>query len=307
MAACSSIVAPPTQPVLPTLTTLPLPTTPTAIQPTDIPTLLPPGSSASGSPVPVDCSLVERLAPKSEITQRILAEFIDDYRRANPTEYMAFEEVISVDRMGGYILIMGAVTSEQRDAILVQEKDSEYTLVEWFIHTGPPLVSERILPDFFAEHAPQAPRELIGCADTSRFVDVPPAGEFAFDPRADCSPVESVPVDSEAGMAITGVLNEWYQTISEELVKVEAIQRQGNYYAVTTDFKVNPQPGLKGFFIVEETNGDYTVLYTIGGGPGAQTRLIFIRNLFAEVPDLPTELLNCLDVSLLFARLTPEP
>jgi hypothetical protein len=255
----------------------------------------------------MDCSTVERLDPESDEAQRIVVDFIADYRAANPTEYMAFENIWALDRLGDYILIQGNVTSEQRDALLVHEQAGEYTLVEHYIGVGRPLVSERMLPEFFAERAPQAPRELFECMDMTHFVQVPPVGEFTFDPQADCSQVESVPTQSETGAVVAAVLNDWYQAMSEELVRVEAIQRQNDYYAIITDFKVNPQPGLKGYFILKVTNGELEVLYTIGGGPGAATRSIFIRNLYAEVPELPSELLNCLDVSILFARLTPAP
>ena len=105
---------------------------------------------------------------------------------------------------------------------------------------------------------------------------------------------------------IAGALKDYYQGMEEELVDIHSIQRQGDYYAVLSGYQVNRQPGPPGFFVLKRTGEAMEPIFAIFGG-GVYTREMFIRNLNAEVPGLPPELLNCLDVSELFTRLTPAP
>ena len=92
----------------------------------------------------------------------------------------------------------------------------------------------------------------------------------------------------------------------DEPVDIVSIQRQGDYYAVQASYKVNRKPGPPDFFILKRSGGEVEVAFYTGGAR-AYTRSVFIRNLYAEVPDLPPELLDCLDLRWMFNLPTPTP
>jgi hypothetical protein len=125
-------------------------------------------------------------------------------------------------------------------------------------------------------------------------------------PAYDCSRVESIPTDGEEGRSIVGAIQAFYQMSEEEPVDIVSIQHQGDYYAVQAGYKVNRMPGPPDFFILNRSGGDVEVAFYIGGSK-AYTRSTFIRNLYAQVPDLPQELLNCLDLRGIFNLPTPTP
>src|SRR5574341_1427787 len=108
LAACAA----PITEVLPTPATSP--TVVSALAATVAPTSIPspfPSSTATPTPAPLptrvvtptyDCSIVERIPPDSPEAQRIVQEFVTNFKAQYPTEYMAFEELWAVDRMGKY-------------------------------------------------------------------------------------------------------------------------------------------------------------------------------------------------------------
>jgi hypothetical protein len=130
------------------------------------------GSPFTPSPEPkYDCTLIQHLAPDSPEAQQIVQEFLTNFQQDWPTEYMGFEQLWAVDRLGEYAVIQGIVTQEESDIIVVQQTQRGFVMVARY-------TSDKLLPglrhsdveEYLAAQLPDAPRELFHCLDLSRFL-----------------------------------------------------------------------------------------------------------------------------------------
>lgn len=118
-----------------------------------------------------DCNQVERLAPGSPEVLHILEEVLENFHRDLPTEYMGFEQVWSVDRLGEYAIIQGMVTPEESAILVVQLSERGFILVGRYAPSRPlPDLKNADVADYFRADLPGASPELFYCLDLSRFV-----------------------------------------------------------------------------------------------------------------------------------------
>lgn len=121
-----------------------------------------------------DCTQVERLSLDSPEAQLILEEFLENFHRDWPTEYMGFEQVWSVDRLGEYAVIQGMVTAEESDILLVQQTERGYFLVGRYAPSQTQSDLQRAeIAAYFGERVPEAPPELFYCLDFREFIGEP--------------------------------------------------------------------------------------------------------------------------------------
>jgi hypothetical protein len=283
--------------VAPTFIPSPFPS-PTA---TPMPALLP-----TGVVTPTyDCSVVERIPPDSPEAQRIVQEFVTNFKARYPTEYMAIEELWAVDRMGEYAAIQGLVTTEESDVFVVEQTLQGFQMVARLGVTVP-LRSRYVIPEYFVEQLPGVPPVLFYCLDVSRFVDDVPAQELDLERDYDCSLIEQVPVDSPRGQAVNqailAFMKDPHQPYRIRVGEVHSIARQGNYTMVQVSFVTNGRepPSL---LVFEETPQGYQTVAYYSGPTG--NRSGFLRQLYAEFPGLPVELLTCIDLRWFYSPLTP--
>jgi hypothetical protein len=117
------------------------------------------------------CTLVQRLSPDSPEAQQIVDEFIANYKQDFPTEYMAIEQLWAVDKLREYAAILGRVTQEENDIIIVRQTRRGYIMAARY-HTQMILPGLRYseIPKYFAAKLPEAPAALFYCLDLSRYV-----------------------------------------------------------------------------------------------------------------------------------------
>ncbi|HET7009197.1 MAG TPA: hypothetical protein VFI11_00355 [Anaerolineales bacterium] len=116
-----------------------------------------------------DCSMVDRVPPDSEAARQIVGQLLANFKVDWPTEYMALDPLWAVDRMGDYALLQGRVTDEAMVLVLAQVTSRGYVMVT--SHTvSNPGPSHSIIPDLLRAKAPDAPQELIYCADVGLFL-----------------------------------------------------------------------------------------------------------------------------------------
>jgi WD40 repeat protein len=255
-----------------------------------------------------DCSRVEHLSPDSAEAQKIVQEFVEDFKKQWPTEYMAMETLWAVDRLGEYAVILGGVTSDERDAIVVQQTPQGYQMVSRFIVTWG-VSSRYTIPEYFAEQLPGAPPELFYCMDLSRLVENAPAQELDLNREYNCSVLEDIQVDSPEGQDISHVMLDFQKSGASgspvELDEVRSIVRLEPYLAAQARFRVEGRPELPILFILEGSTGSYRVIGSFMGP--TLSRKSFLREVYADVPDVQPELLECLELDWFFARPTPTP
>ena len=253
-----------------------------------------------------DCSGVEHLPPDSAEAQKIVQEFVADFKAQWPTEYMAMETLWAVDKLDGYALVLGMVTSDEKDAIVLQQTTKGYKLVSRFIVTWG-VSSRYTIPEYFAEQLPSAPPELFYCMDVSRLVENAPAQELDLNREYNCSALETIPVDSAEGQAISQVILDFQKSGSAdfkvELEEVRSIVRLEPYLAAQAQFRVEGRLGPPILFILEGGTGSFKVIGSFMGP--TLSRKSFLREVYAEVPNVPPELLACLELDWFFAKPTP--
>jgi hypothetical protein len=128
---------------------------------------LPAGSSVAPA---YDCSKLHRLSPDSTEAGQVVSSVITNYKQDRPTEYLAIEQLWSVDLADDYAIIAGMVTQEETDLLIAQKTDRGYVLVARYIGQFPtPGVRHGDIPGYFALQLPQAPPGLFYCIDLSRF------------------------------------------------------------------------------------------------------------------------------------------
>ncbi|MGE5123388.1 MAG: hypothetical protein ACM3H7_02655 [Acidobacteriaceae bacterium] len=117
-----------------------------------------------------DCSSVQHYAPDSPEAQQVVESYLANFHQDWPTEYMAFEQLWSVDRMGEYVVIQGMVTQEEADIIIAHETERGLVLISRY-------TSHMVLPGnwhgdirgYLQSQLPAVPTELVSCLDLSHF------------------------------------------------------------------------------------------------------------------------------------------
>lgn len=95
-------------------------------------------SSLAPSPEPDptgDCSAVEHLPNDSVEAQQVLEEFIRNFKKERPTEYMGMAILDRVDRLGEWAVIQGSVSGDDGNILSVHRTSQGYQLVEDYLVT----------------------------------------------------------------------------------------------------------------------------------------------------------------------------
>ncbi len=142
-----------------------------------------------------DCSQVIHLAPGSLEAQSIVQQFLDNFHEESPTEYMEFELVWSVERLGEYAVIQGRVTDEENDLIVVQETGRGFAMLER--HTSHELLSgfpPADISGLLAKEMPGVPSGLFYCTDLSPFLGDAALQEpsLVTPPSPDTTPITTI-------------------------------------------------------------------------------------------------------------------
>ena len=117
-----------------------------------------------------DCSAVRHMEPGSAEAQLIVQEFLANFHQDWSTEYMEFEELWAVDRLGDYAVIQARVTQEEKDILVVQETQRGFVMVTRY-HSLMVLSGKKYkaIPEYLAGQLPDASPELFYCLDLSRY------------------------------------------------------------------------------------------------------------------------------------------
>lgn len=131
-------------------------------------------SSLAPSPEPDptgDCSAVEHLPNDSVEAQQVLEEFIRNFKKERPTEYMGMAILDRVDRLGEWAVIQGSVSGDDGNILSVHRTSQGYQLVEDYLVT-PAFAAEEPetrVAQYFLEQLPNAPRSLFTCLEGTWF------------------------------------------------------------------------------------------------------------------------------------------
>ena len=271
--------------------------------PTSLPTATPVGQDS------LDCNLIERIPVNSGEAQRIAGEFLANFHQQFPTEYMTLEVLWSVERLGEYAALQARVTSEEQDLLLLRNSPHGYQLVaRWMGTTLAP--SRLMILDHLASQAPGVPQALLSCLDLKRFVERTPATELVLTPLPGCEGVERIALDTAEAQSIVDQLLGYERygkaPIQVELGAVHSIDRQGEYAIALASFIVNGKQEPPGVYALHKMENIYRVRSVYSPlapsyfrGPQA-LRSYVLRLLYGDAPDLPHDLLNCVDFDWLF-------
>ncbi len=117
-----------------------------------------------------DCSGIQHYLPDSSEAQQIVQSFTKNFLQTWPTEYMAFEQLWSVDQVAEYAIIQGMVTAEESDIIVAQATDRGYEMVARYTsHMVLPGFRHQDIGGYLLAQVPGAPEELFYCLDLSHF------------------------------------------------------------------------------------------------------------------------------------------
>jgi hypothetical protein len=97
------------------------------------PSLAPSPSPSLEPEATADCSAVERLPNDSLEAQQILEEFIQNFKKQQPTEYMGMAILDRVDRLGEWAVVQGSVSGDDRNILVVHRTSEGYQLVEEYL------------------------------------------------------------------------------------------------------------------------------------------------------------------------------
>lgn len=269
--------------------------------------------AAGGTPsVPVtplagyDCSAVERLDTASAEAGTIVGQLMTNFQQDWPAEFLDIHEVFALDRLGKSAVVQVSL-GEDGDLFVVQDSPRGYQMIERLTVTSQ-LRSRYSIPEYFVERLPDLPPELFYCLDVERYLGDVPDPELDLSQEYDCSLVESVAAGSSEGQALADYLlatrnSEAIRLV--ELEKIDSIQRQGLTFFVQASFLEDGRSEGPRLYVLEQSAGGYQAIaqYT---GP-MFTRSALVRDLYAQAPGLPAELLACADLAPLYARLTPVP
>ena len=121
------------------------------------------------APASFDCSAIRSLQPDAPEARQIVEEFIANFKKDFPTEYMAIEQLWAVDKLGEYAVIQGRVTQEENNLIVVQQMErGSVRVADYIVNVPGPRHS--VIPEYFIGQLPDAPPELFHCLDLSRYV-----------------------------------------------------------------------------------------------------------------------------------------
>ena len=151
---------------LPTQTQIP---SPTAASHSTTATDFPETPTANPEIEDHDCSVIERLSTDSVEAQRILDEFITNYKEQYPTEYMGMAVLHRVNRLGEWAVVTGSIAGEGTDVIAVRQSSRGYQIAE-MIHIFPleaPEELETWVIQPFLDKLPEAPAALFNCMEQS--------------------------------------------------------------------------------------------------------------------------------------------
>jgi Tol biopolymer transport system component len=169
--------------------------------------------------------------------------------------------------------------------------------------------SRYTIAEYFSEQLPEVPPELFYCMDVSRLVENAPAQELDLDREYDCAILEAIPVDSTEGQAVSQVLLDFQKgnrpDLQVELDEVRSILRLGPNLAAQARFRLEGRPEPPVLFLLEGSAGNYKVTDYFTGP--TLTRKSFLREVYAEVPEMAPELLACLELDWFFTRPSPTP
>lgn len=302
----------------PTATPSP-PPSPTVAPPSAAPLPTEPPSASAIPSLGYDCSQVERL-PVDSPEARLLAEaLVASYRQKLPSEYIAVAELYAVERLGEYAVVQMRITDEAAGIFVIRQtppgasgappEDAPYEYLGGFVRDGSPLPSRFTIPEILSRQAPDAPAELIYCLSLEHyFFEIPAEQELDLRREYDCSRVASVPPESPAGQALSRALRDYWAAVVEvapvELEEVHAIQQLGPYLVIQVRFRVNGRPQTPEIFIAVQTPPGFQFVAQTGAG-GAD-RAYILRDLHAQHPPVPPELLACLALDA-WALSTPTP
>ena len=135
------------------------------------PTLVQTSSLAQGQTLEADCAAVERLQNDSVEAQQILEEFIRNFKKEHPTEYMGMAVLDRVNRLGEWVVVQGSVSGDDRNIIIVHLASQGYQLVEDYLVT-PAFAAEEPetrVTQYFLGKLPDAPRALFTCLEQTWF------------------------------------------------------------------------------------------------------------------------------------------
>lgn len=263
-----------------------------------------------------DCSQVERLPVASPEARRLAEALVTSYKEKLPTEYIAVEDLWSVERLGEYIVLQMRVTDEAAGIFVIQETPTsgahrEYEYLSGQVWGGWPLPSRFTFPEYFTNQLPDAPPELFYCMSQGHyFFQILPQEELDLRRHVDCALVQSIQVDSPMGWPISHSLVDYWSDVIDvatvELDQVYSIQQLGRFYAIQVRFLINHRSEPPEIFIAKDTAEGYQFLAQTGGG--GPDRSYVLRTLYAQDPSIPAELLACLNLDgWLLDTPTPAP
>ena len=119
------------------------------------------------------CSAVKCLSNDSIEAQQVLEEFIQNFKKEHPTEYMGMAVLDRVDRLGEWAVVQGSVSGDDRNILVVHRTSQEYQLVEE--HLVVPAMEEdegsnKRITQYFLEKVPDAPEQLLTCLEQTCFL-----------------------------------------------------------------------------------------------------------------------------------------
>ena len=125
--------------------------------------------SVTPSPRPTaDCSLVERLPNDSTEGQQILDEFVQNFKKQQPTEYMGMAILSRIDRLGEWAVIQGSISGDDKNILVVQRSIDGYQLVGEYL-VVPSMATDtewkKRITQHFLEKLPDAPPSLFTCLE----------------------------------------------------------------------------------------------------------------------------------------------
>jgi leucine-rich repeat protein SHOC2 len=119
----------------------------------------------------VDCTAVERLPNDSVEAQQILEEFIQNFKKEHPTEYMGMAVLDRVDQLGEWAVVQGSVSGDDGNIIVVRQTSQGYQLEEQYLVIPAPDFEEpeKRVTQYFLKKLPDAPPALFTCLEQTWF------------------------------------------------------------------------------------------------------------------------------------------
>jgi hypothetical protein len=139
--------------------------------PVQAPSLTPRPSPRPEPDPTADCSAIGRLPNDSVEAQQILEEFVQNFKKEHPTEYMGIAVLDRVDRLGEWAVVQGSVSGDDSNILVVRRTSQGYQLIEDYVFT-PAFAAEEPetrVTQYFLEKVPDAPGALFTCLEQTWF------------------------------------------------------------------------------------------------------------------------------------------